>query len=251
MKKFILLIISVIILSVFLMMNYLLWDKDNLLKQQENDKVQQDWLRGQNKALEANISELESQIVTLDKDKASLNEQNNSLQKQVRSAADREVMQKRTISEKLISVESLKTSALPLLQQRFDGWMTAVTEGRVEDSFRWFSRDFQFLQRVLSQEMYNEYVGLNILYISYKPPVSTDADLVESSPTDSEVLFERIGSEAADLTVLVRMQVYVTLKPEADLTSTTLINGLNTLQVQFTYDTINQKWLIQSIISIQ
>jgi len=99
--------------------------------------------------------------------------------------------------------------------------------------------------------MYNEYVGLNILYISYKPPVSTDADLVESSPTDSEVLFERIGSEAADLTVLVRMQVYVTLKPEADLTSTTLINGLNTLQVQFTYDTINQKWLIQSIISIQ
>ncbi len=250
MKKLIVLIISVIILSVFLMMNYLLWDKDNLLKQQETDKVQQDWLRGQNKAMEANITELEGQITTLEKDKASLNEQNNSLQRQVRSASDREVLQKRTISEKLQSLESLKTSSLPLLQQRFEGWMIAVNEGRGEDSFRWFSRDFQFLQRVLSQEKYIDYVGLNIQSISYHLPENPENTTVVEITPDKEVLFERIGSEAADLTVLVRMQVYITLKPEADTSSPSLVNGLNTLQVQFTYDTINQKWLIQSIISI-
>ncbi len=251
MKKFIVLIISIVFLSVFLMMNYLLWDKDNLIKQQETDKIQQDWLRGQNKAMEANIQELDLEKKALEQNKADLNEQNNSLQRQVRSATDREVSLKRTLSEKIQSIEAMKTSALPLLQQRFSVWMLSVTEGRSADSFLSFSRDFQFLQRVMTEENYNAYVNENIKTLSFQPlPEEGKDGAVAAEVPAVEVLFERIGNEAADLTVLVRMQIYVSLSPEADTSGPTLVEGLNTLQVQFVYDTINQKWLIQSVITV-
>ena len=59
MKKFVIVMITIMILFVFLMVNYLLWDKENLLKQTESDKIEQDWLRGQNRTLQATVNEQE------------------------------------------------------------------------------------------------------------------------------------------------------------------------------------------------
>jgi hypothetical protein len=331
MKRLIVVIISVLFLSVFLMMNYLIWDKDNLLKQQVSDKAQQDWLRGQNKDMEANIAELEQAVATLEKDKATLNEQDNSLQRQIRAATDREVSLRRTLDESILSVEALKTSSLPILKELLAGWMTAVSEGRSADSFLFFTQNYQFLQLVMTQETYQKYIETNIQAVAYTSSglashlteaaigaeITTDAAIGAEIATDAAIgaevttdaamgtevktgdaktgdvktndvktgdtkpgdnntgddktgeikpgdaitepvketpapepviLFERVGNESSDLAVLVRTQVYVALKPDADTGTVALVEGLNNVQVLFSYDVINRKWYIQSII---
>lgn len=321
MKRLIVVIISVLFLSVFLMMNYLIWDKDNLLKQQVSDKAQQDWLRGQNKDMEANIAELEQAVATLEKDKAALNEQDNSLQRQIRAATDREVSLRRTLDESVLSVEALKTSSLPILKELLAGWMTAVSEGRSADSFLFFAQNYQFLQLVMTQETYQKYIDTNIQAVAYTSSglashltlaaigaeITTDAAIGVEVTTDAAIgaevktgdvktgdtktgdtktsdtktgdnntgddktdetkpgdavaepvketpapepviLFERVGNEPSDLSVLVRTQIYVALKPDADAGTAALVEGLNNVQVLFSYDVINRKWYIQSII---
>ena len=71
MKKFVIVMIAILVLFVFLMLNYLLWDKENLLKQSEHDKIEQDWLRGQNRTLQATVNEQEQTIKALEKKRTS------------------------------------------------------------------------------------------------------------------------------------------------------------------------------------
>ncbi len=68
MKKFVVIMISALVLFTFLMLNYLLWDKENLQKQRETDKVEQDWLRGQNRILTTTVEELEQANSKLEKE---------------------------------------------------------------------------------------------------------------------------------------------------------------------------------------
>lgn len=51
--------IAAIVLFVFLMLNYLVWDKERLQNQRESDKIEQDWLRGQNRILSTTVNDLE------------------------------------------------------------------------------------------------------------------------------------------------------------------------------------------------
>lgn len=244
MKKFIVAVISLLFLTVFLMMNYLLWDKDNLLKQQQDSKTQQDWLRGQNSALSDTITELEDAVKGLERDKASLNEQNNALQRQVISATGRETTLRRTLDTKTQNLDALKTASLPLLRTLFSEWMTAVNEGRLEDSSLYFSQDYQFLQKVLNPDGYQELVRTTLVSILYNRQPQPEEDAEALPPIQ---MFERVGNEAQDLTVLVRTQVIVELATEADPGATFFKNGMNTVQIQFSYDAMNQRWYIQAI----
>ncbi len=244
MKRFIVVIITLLFLSVFLMMNYLLWDKDNLIKQQQSDRVQQDWLRGQNKTLEDTINELESNNATLERNKADLTEQLSGLQRQLQAATNRETNLRRTLDSRSQNLDALKTATLPMLQNLFVTWMGAVSEGRVDDSFRAFARDYQIMQRVLTLEEYRDYVERNLRSVSFRNP----EEVLEEGEEPAEApLFTRVGNESGDLTVLVRTQVYVKLMPESDTTGIVFREGLNTLQLQFVYDVINQRWYMQSI----
>lgn len=244
MKKFIVVVISLLFLTVFLMMNYLIWDKDNLLQQQQDSQNQQDWLRGQNSALSDTITELEETVKGLERDKASLNEQNNSLQRQVISATGREATLRRTLDTKTQNLESLKTASLPVLRTILSDWMTAVTEKRLEDSLLYFSQDYQFFQKVLTPERYGELIETTLLSLAYQRGPQPEGEPETVPPI---VMFERVGNESQDLSVLVRVQVLAELVPDAEVSAPYFKTGMNTLQVQFVYDAINQKWYIQSI----
>ena len=65
MKKFVTVIISFLILFIFLTLNYLLWDKENLLKLRDNDRIEQNWLRGQNLSLQNTVEQLERSMKDL------------------------------------------------------------------------------------------------------------------------------------------------------------------------------------------
>ena len=244
MKKFIVVVISLLFLTVFLMMNYLIWDKDNLLRQQQDSQNQQDWLRGQNSALSDTITELEERVKNLERDKANLNEQNNSLQRQVISATAREATLRRSLDTKSQNLESLKTASLPVLRTIFSDWMTAVTDRRFDDSLLYFSQEYQFFQKVLTPERYRELVESTLLSVSYQRAPQPEGEPETIPPI---VMFERVGSESQDLSVSVRVQVVAELMPEVDPAMPYFKTGMNTLQVQFVYDAINQKWFIQAI----
>jgi cell division protein FtsB len=244
MKKFIVVVISLLFLTVFLMMNYLIWDKDNLLAQQQDNKNQQDWLRGQNSALSDTITELEDAVKILERDKANLNEQNNSLQRQVISATGREATLRRTLDTRTQSLDALKTAALPQLRTLLSDWMTAVSESRLEDSLLVFTPDYLFFQKSLTPERYGDMVSATVVSVSYYRAPQTETDEDVPPPV---AMFERVGNESQDLQVLVRTQVIAELKPEVETVIPYLKDGMNTLAVQFLYDAINQKWYIQSI----
>ena len=240
MKKFIVVVISVLFLSVFLMMNYLLWDKDNLLKAQQDAETQQSWLRGQNNAMEDTIAELEDTVKKLEKEKADLNEQNNALQRQVITATGRETTLRRSFDAKTQNLESLKTSSLPILKQLLADWMTAVSEGRLDDSFTYFTQDIRLMERLVNADSYRELVSTTLSGLYFRNPEDTGTE----TPT---VVFERVGGETQDLVVLVRTQVFAQRIVDSNVPDPFFAQGLNALQVQFLYDGINQKWYIQSI----
>ncbi len=240
MKKFIVVVISILFLSVFLMMNYLLWDKDNLLKAQQDAASQQSWLRGQNNALEDSITELEASVKKLEKEKADLNEQNNALQRQVITATGREATLRRTADTKAQNLDALKTASLPILRQLLTEWMAAVSEGRLDDSFTYFTQDIHFMDRLVNPDSYRELISTTLSGLYFRNP---EEDGAEQAP----VLFERVGSETQDLVVLVRTQVYVRRIAGAEVPDPFFQQGANAIQVQFLYDGINRKWYIQSI----
>jgi cell division protein FtsB len=247
MKKFIVVVISLLFLTVFLMMNYLIWDKDNLLQQQQDSNNQQDWLRGQNSALSDTISELEENIKTLERDKTSLNEQNNALQRQVIAATGREASLRFALDAKTQNLDTLKTASLPLLRTLFSDWMTAVTERRMEDSLLFFTQEYQLFQKNMTPERYRELMEGTLLSLVYHRAPQPEGDPETIPPV---VMFERVGNETDDLSVRVRTQVIAALVPEAVPAAQDLKNGMNTLQILFVYDDINQKWYIQSIMLV-
>lgn len=240
MKKFIVVVISVLFLSVFLMMNYLLWDKDNLLKAQQDAETQQSWLRGQNNAMEDTIAELEDTSKKLEKEKADLNEQNNALQRQVITATGRETTLRRALDAKTQNLEALKTSTLPILKQLLADWMTAVSEGRLDDSFTFFAQDIRFMERIVNSDSYRELLSTTLSGLYFRNPEEAGAE-------PSAVVFERAGGESQDLVVLVRTQVFAQRIAESQVPEPFFAQGPNSLSVQFLYDGINQKWYIQSV----
>lgn len=247
MKKVIVVIISILFLSVFLMMNYLLWDKDNLLKQQEDNQIQQDWLRGQNSTLSDDIRELETAKKKLEAELEDATAQNNSLQRQLTTANGRETTLRRGLDAKNGSLEALKTASLPILRTLLSDWMTTINEGRTTDSYLYFTPDFRFLQKSLSQEDYRLLIESSIKAITFVNTESADGSGTGEASAPPPMLFERIGGEIQDLSVLVRAQVQVERPAEKEQRAGEIQSGLNTFHILYQYDTINQKWYIQTI----
>lgn len=247
MKKFIVFVISLLFLAVFLMMNYFIWDQDNLLQMQEDSEAQQAWLRGQNRTLTDTISELEDIVNALENDISRLTEQTGNLQRQVITTTGREAELRRTLDGNRQKLDMLRTASLPILKDIFSSWMLAVNENRSADSYLSFSPDFRFMMQAFTREKYQAFLDANIYSIQFSLPEG-ETSTSSAEPMPAEPLFERIGNEADDLTVLVRTQVLIAHEPEATEDPDVFNEGLNSLELQFIYDTINRKWYIQSIL---
>jgi septal ring factor EnvC (AmiA/AmiB activator) len=156
-KRLIVIMISVIFLSAFIMMNYLLWDKDNLVKQQEQDKIQQDWLLGQNRALEQSIQDQDSINKKLTTEISELKFQITQFESQLRSSKDQNDLTSQLLTEKNQVVEVYKSDSLDKLRGITENWLLAINEGRLDDSFLLFGTQAVFMGRLLNLESYKEY----------------------------------------------------------------------------------------------
>lgn len=232
MKKLIAVVVAVLVLLMFLMVNYLMWDKENLMKKSENDRIEQDWLRGQNRTLQSTIAEQEKEKAILVNENKSLQERLEELSTEVKAYADRENEYIKTIELKKSIVASYKQIAISTLQGITEKWLLDVTSAEYESAFELLATDHRFFGRKMTRDVFDAYLQKNIVSLA----------LVKDESGVETVLFEMAGNESDDLTIRVRTRVDVLLAETKDENVGGLTDGQDVLVITFRYIPDTEKW---------
>ena len=105
MKRFVVIITSILVLFVFIALNYLLWDRENLVTQGKDNQ--------------ASIETLTRMNMTLNQEKSRLEQQVTELQKQIQGLEDKvKELQSNVLEQKKIADE--RTSFITKLKTQLD-----------------------------------------------------------------------------------------------------------------------------------
>jgi len=237
MKKFVVVMISAIILFVFLMLNYLVWDKEKLQNQRESDKIEQDWLRGQNRILTTTVDELEAAKKKLEEEIASQEKEISSLEEELRDARQKEVnylKENQKQKEALDTFKSLMKEDVKLITQK---WFSSITQKAYHDSFAFLGKDFTLWGKSYEEKEYIDLIS-NIISIS----------LAEKRDSGQESVFTILsGGEPNIIQASLLVDAYI--EEDAHEILPQLVNGINNLEVGFVYDADKENWVILYVIT--
>ena len=238
MKKFIIVMISLLVLFVFLMLNYLLWDKENLLKQRDTDKIEQSWLRGQNLSLQSTIDELESTNDSLEIQIKTQKDRILELEKQVSEALKKEnenLIKQQVYDE---SVKNYKISMKDAVNDIVINYFSDITARKFEDSWQYMDANCKLWDKTYNLDDYVKMISV-IRSIMVREKISDDEPVT--------VLFNQGEPNEIKTRILVRAFMEETKKENFSY----LENGDNTLEVVFTFSTDLSQWVISSISSLK
>jgi len=237
MKKFVVVMISAIILFVFLMLDYLVWDKEKLQNQRESDKIEQDWLRGQNRILTTTVDELEAAKKKLEEEIASQEKEISSLEEELRDARQKEVnylKENQKQKEALDTFKSLMKEDVKLITQK---WFSSITQKAYHDSFAFLGKDFTLWGKSYEEKEYIDLIS-NIISIS----------LAEKRDSGQESVFTILsGGEPNIIQASLLVDAYI--EEDAHEILPQLVNGINNLEVGFVYDADKENWVILYVIT--
>lgn len=259
MKKFVILMISFLVLFVFLMLNYLLWDKENLQKQSASDKIEQDWLRGQNRTLQSTIEEQEADISQLKRESQNYQSRIIELEQQLRQTKDEKEtsLQQMEILTQAVSEYQLYT--LDTLKSFTNNWFLSINEARYEDAYGFFSSDAVLFEKALEKEAFEDGMS-RIKSISL---VEQDEELEKLHPS-----FEIMKGMGNVYEVMAKATIELNIAAEADGGKdaedkksdtpgenalepfSNLVEGVNQLQITYRYFPEEKKWVMVSILAI-
>lgn len=237
MKKFVIVMISAIVLFIFLMLNYLVWDKGNLQNQRENDRIEQDWLRGQNRILSATVEELEQANEKLESENASQKKEISDLEAKLLFAQQKATSDMHAIQKQEEALNVFKGLMYEDVKRITEKWFLSITQKKAHDSLNLLDKDSTLWG--LSYEE-NEYIELisNIESIS----------IAEESNSDKESTFTVLpGGEPHIVQASLIVNAYV--KEEAQKSMPNLVDGLNTLEIGFNYNSESKSWAILYVIT--
>jgi hypothetical protein len=239
MKKFVTVIISFLVLFIFLVINYLLWDKENLLKLRDNDKIQQDWLRGQNLTLQTTVDELEKSV----KDMTAQNEtQKNKildLESKVSSALARENENLQTIQVQKNALSQYKSFMKDELQEAAQKWFSDISNNKFEESMKLLDKNFRLWGVSYDNKQYADFVSVF---------QSIEIQKEQNDGSESFSIFEDDGDP---LEIRTRIAAEVSLKKDVAPESLSFKSGPNTFEMLFRYVPESQSWVIKSVLTIQ
>ena len=235
MKKFVIVMISAIVLFMFLMLNYLVWDKENLQNQRETDKIEQDWLRGQNRILSATVEELEQANKKLENENASQKERINDLGLELSIAKQKAVSDLQTLQKQEQALVFFKSLIKDDLKQVTEKWFSNITLEKYHDSLNYLDKDFTLWGNSYEE---NEYIELmsNIKSISL------------ADESNSNNAFTIINGEEPHL-VQARLIVNAYVVEEANKSLPHVVNGINNLEIGFNYNSESKNWAILYVIT--
>jgi hypothetical protein len=240
MKKFVVVMISFLVLFVFLMLNYLLWDKENLLKQRDTDKIEQDWLRGQNRTLQTTVEELEQDIKALDKLNDEQRDKIVDLEQQVRLALQRENDYLKELQVKDAALRDFKSFMGDELNIVAVQWFTDISKDRIGESFTLLDEGATLWGKIYSKEEY-------IKFISAIQAISIKEEQKESDIKSLTILED----QGEPYVIKTQIQVEVSIKEEHREAFKDMGNGNNTLEVIFRYDPDTANWGILSVSTLK
>jgi len=236
MKKFVIVMVSVFILFLFIMMNYLLWDKENLMEQRDNDRIEQDWLRGQNRTLQATVDELEQVIKKLQNEKDEQQSRIIDLENKLREALERENSSLKDIQEKNQAIAYYKRFMEEELRNIAVKWFSDITSKRYEESFEYLDKEFTLQGKKYDKTAYMEFVRtVESIYIS------------QEKENDVKT-FAVLQDEGSAYEIYARIKASISINNgNNESTGNIFHNGVNTLEIMFRYDPDLERWLIKAV----
>ncbi|MGI6085183.1 MAG: hypothetical protein ACOYIF_07015 [Acetivibrionales bacterium] len=236
MKKFVIVMISAIVLFMFLMLNYLVWDKGNLQNQRESDKIEQDWLRGQNRILTATVEELEQANKKLESENASQKKEISDLESKLLVARQKETSDLQAIQKQEEALNIFKGLMYEDVKRVTEKWFLSITQKKAHDSLEYLDKDFMLWSTSYRENEYIEFIS-NIESIS----------LVEINSDKDNAFIVVPGGEPHVVQANLTVNAYV--KEEAQKSMPYLVDGQNTLEMGFKYNSESKKWVILYVVT--
>mgnify|MGYP000951469952 CR=1 FL=1 len=251
MKKFVVVMIAILVLFVFLMLNYLLWEKENLVKQSESDRVEQDWLRGQNRTLQATVNEQEQAIKALEAEKNQLQSRINSLEEELRRINTQVESYRKDISNKGQAINSYKMLTESMLCQLTLEWFESISNRDYDAAWELMAPGHTVFGRQYSQEEFARFMeAVHKISLAEKTDEEDDGSGTENDgkqDTADGFHFEILRGFGNEYEVMAELQAEVTLDGEADGEDSGWVQGANKLRMTFLLNPDEQKWVIKAI----
>ena len=238
MKKFVTVIISFLILFIFLTLNYLLWDKENLLKLRDNDRIEQNWLRGQNLSLQNTVEQLERSMKDLNTQNDSQKDKIVELEQQLSKAFEKENESLKTIQLQKEALNHYKPFIKDKLESVIEKWFADINSSRLEQSISHMDKDFKLWGKSYDIDQY-------IMFISRIKNIE-----IIKEPTDGMEPFEILTDQEDPYEVRTRISVLVALQKDLEQEIQEIKKGSNILELVFRYDTDSASWLIKSVSTL-
>ena len=239
MKKFVILMITFLILFVFLMLNYLLWDKENLQKQSVLDKATQDYFRGKNNELQIIVNEQEQSTNSLKQDNLAYQHQITDLERQLRQANTIKESIEKQIDVKSEAIDEYKLHTDAILKALTQQWFDAISNQSYEDSYLLLDPQYLIFGGHFDEEAYLDYIAA-VASIGF---IEQDEEQQKSDPN-----FEILKGRGDDYEIIAIVTVNVSITEEHKEEFQDMVDGMNRFQIGFRYNPENDKWAIMSVV---
>lgn len=232
MKRFVVVVTSLLIIFVFIALNYLLWDRESLVTLRESNQASIDALSRINMTLNEDKSRLEKQIEELNSQIRAGNEKTEELEAKIQSLEN-------DLNDKLQFISILKTQVNPVpVQNATNEWINAVTGGNYASAFLKSESNCRFWDEVWSLKTFSDYFERNIALI----------EPVLDGEEQTQPVIEVTPSDTPDWEMQALIRVNVELLEGAN--QKYLKQGQNVLKFLYTYSTRVDQWVITSISTV-
>ena len=233
MKRFVVVVTSLLIIFVFIALNYLIWDRESLVTTREHNQASIDALGRINMVLNEDKNRLEKQIEELNNQIRAGNEKTEELEDKIQSLQSE-------LNEKLQFISVLKTQVNPEpIQNTTIEWIHAVAERNYPAAFLKSESNCRFWDEAWSLKTFSDFFDGNIALIE---PVLDGEEQIQPE-------IEVIPSDTPDWEMQVLVRVNVELSEDAN--QQYLNQGQNVLQFLYTYSARIDQWVITSISTVE
>jgi predicted RNase H-like nuclease (RuvC/YqgF family) len=230
MKRFVIVIISLSIFIILIALNYLLWDRENLVAAGESSQ--------------ANIDALTRINMTLNQEKSRMEQETEKLKAQIEALQGKiedletEINKRNVLVDdmrKFIQSIKMKIDVEPIKKVTTD-WVTSLREKRYSDAYLSGSANCVYWGNNWSMRMFSDYFEQNVENIQ-----------LLFDEEKSRTAIEVIPVKTSDWEMSVYARVQVTLKEGA--LQDYLKPGKNIIHLVYTYSERVEQWYITSVFS--
>lgn len=230
MKKFILVMVFVLLAALIVAFNYLLWDRESKVTELKN-------LENSNAGLNATINSQKREIENLVEENNKLNESNDELNENIKQltkdntsiASDRD-NKSAALEERIKFINSLKQIVdIKALSEPLMKWADAINQGNFEEAYSIEYGGIQAKDRDIDLDAYTEQMKKTIHKVEI---IDIKIDPVR-------------GSGNGDL--YVDMKLSVRLAEGADMSVSRFVEGENSAYVRFDYSADRKAFVISGI----